>query len=129
MPVIILLVLLLLPVKLNVQFLNLTIKGSCCGPDGLSGEHFLYAPNELCVFLCNFFNLCISHSYFPESFMLSHIVPILKDKTGVISDKDNYRGIAISTLISKICESILLEKYEDVLWTQENQFGNKTKVN
>ena len=55
------------------------------------------------------------------------IIPVLKDKKGVLTDKNNYRPIAVTSVFSKILESIILVKYEDILESGPNQFGFKSK--
>ena len=100
-------------------------KGSAAGPDGLSAEHFIYAPEQICVILSHMLSLCLTHGHLPDLMMKSFIVPLVKNKLGVLSDINNYRGIAISSVISKIFESTLLIKCEDKLWSSDIQFGFK----
>ena len=44
------------------------------------------------------------------------LVPIVKDKTGGISDKGNYRHIALASVISKVLVMALLVKLEKYLY-------------
>ena len=46
-------------------------------------------------------------------------------KSGLISSKDNYRPIAIASVLSKVLEFIILERIEMFVYTHENQFGFK----
>ena len=71
------------------------------------------------------FNCFISHGYLPRDFMKTAIVPIIKNKTGDSSDKNNYRPIALVTACSKIFEICLLEMLEQYLHTHDHQFGFK----
>ena len=48
------------------------------------------------------FNCFISYGYLPRDFMKTAIVPIIKNKTGDSSDKNNYRPIALVIACSKI---------------------------
>ena len=58
--------------------------------------------------------------------MLSvQLVPIIKSKSGLISSQDNYRPIAIASVLSKVLEIIILERIELFVYTHENQFGFK----
>ena len=38
------------------------------------------------------------------------LVPVIKDKAGKISSKDNYRPIALASVISKLVEVIMLDR-------------------
>ena len=61
----------------------------------------------------------------PPKLIETIIVPIIKNKCGNISSSNNYRPIALATIISKLLESILLLKCEEYLCTNPNQFGFK----
>ena len=101
--------------------------GKSPGPDGLEAEYFKYACDKLYILIALCFNFMMHHSYVPGSLMTTIIVPIVKDKRGLITDKDNYRPIAITTIASKIFESLILNRTEDLLITHANQFGFKAK--
>ena len=73
------------------------------------------------------FNCFITHGYLPENFMITAIVPIIKNKTGGSSDKGNYRPIALVTACSKIFEICLLKMLEMYLDTDDYQFGFKSQ--
>ena len=45
------------------------------------------------------FNCMMIHSYIPDMFMYTVIIPLLKDKKGDISSSDNYRPIAITSVV------------------------------
>ena len=53
------------------------------------------------------------------------IVPVVKDKKGDLESKDNYRPIALTTVMSKIFEILILNRYESYVTTTDNQFGFK----
>ena len=55
------------------------------------------------------------------------LVPVIKDKTGKINSKDNYRPIALASMLSKVLESIILDRIEMYLVTQDNQYESKRK--
>ena len=59
--------------------------------------------------------------------MKTAIVPIMKNKTGDTSDKNNYRPIALVTAASKLFEICILEILETYLITHDHQFGFKAK--
>ena len=56
----------------------------------------------------------------------SVIIPIIKNKSGDFTDKHNYRPIALSSIISKVFEHTIVNRLEEYLWTNDNQFGFKS---
>lgn len=99
--------------------------GKSFGMDGISSEHLKYAHGSVLVLLSLCINGMIKHCFLPERLMSTAIVPILKDKTGDVTDSHNYRPISITTACSKLLESLILKKYEKLLYTCDNQFGFK----
>ena len=99
--------------------------GKSCGLDGLSSENFKFASRKLSMYLTLVYNCMITHGHVSEKFMLTMIVPIVKDKKSSITVSDNYRPIAITNVASKIVEIILLTKYKENLRTRNNQVGFK----
>ena len=73
------------------------------------------------------FTSMLTHGYLPDAFMATSIIPILKNKNGDTSAKNNYRPIAIVTTMSKIFESCLATFMDAHLVTSDNQFGFKQK--
>ena len=67
------------------------------------------------------------HGVLPTNMLSVFLVPIIKDKNGKINAKDNYRPIALASILSKVVEIILLDRLSDVLTTNCNQFGFKPK--
>ena len=61
----------------------------------------------------------------PDAFGFGIIVPKMKDKTGDSNSLNNYRGITLISVISKLFEILLLEYSENVLLTDDLQFGFK----
>ena len=76
--------------------------GKAAGSDTLSSEHFKHASNRIHFLLAWSFSAMIHHAFLPEDLMKTMIVPLVKDKTGDITSKDNYSPIALSTVSSKI---------------------------
>jgi hypothetical protein len=77
-------------------------KGKSAGMDGLSSEHYLYADDRIYVLFALLFNSMIVHGFIPTNMMDSLIIPLLNDKTGDLSDKDNYLPIVITCTSSKL---------------------------
>ena len=75
-----------------------TIKlGKAAGLDGLAAEHFVFSHNIICAHLSLLLACMLTHGYLPASLMQSAIVPILKNRQGDTSNKNNYSSIAIVT--------------------------------
>ena len=95
------------------------------GPDQLHPEHLRMADVSLLHHLAYCFTSLTVHGGLPSEFMDLTISPIIKNKKGKISDPDNYRPIAKATVLSKVLETVLLEKMGPFLRTSDNQFGYK----
>ena len=89
-------------------------------------EHYQFASPRLNVILAIVLQSFLKHGFLPDGFMITMIVPILKNKNGDMTSKNNYRPIAIATAMSKILEICVQMKLEDYLWTTDNQFAYKT---
>ena len=98
------------------------------GMDGLSGESLKFTDPILALLLSISFTCMFKHSYLPVSMLDSVVVPLVKNKNGDLSDKNNYshRQIDLSSTISKVFENIIVHRLEEYLWTTDNQFGFKS---
>ena len=67
----------------------------------------------------------LSHGVAPSGLLLSTIVPVPKDKRGNKSDSSNYRAIAISSILGKLLDSIIIQDQHVSLKTDDLQFGFK----
>ena len=103
-------------------------KGKSPGNDDIYSEHFIYAHDKLSFVLSMIFNAMVIHGYIPQSMMDTVLIPIIKDKKGSVTDKNNYRPVAITCISSKILELVLLDRYSGLLHTTHNQFGFKAKL-
>lgn len=54
-------------------------------------------------------------------------MPIIKNKTGSIGSKDNYRPIALASAMSKVLENVIMSRIQEALFTSANQFGFKKR--
>ena len=97
------------------------------GCDGLPSEAYKFAHTILHAQLSALFNACLSHQFLPEALLLVHLIPLIKNKLKNASDPGNYRPIAITTIASKIFETLLFEQLKPYLETSDNQFGFKPK--
>ena len=70
----------------------------------------------------------IIHGHVSEFLLISTMVPIVKDKLADITSSDNYRSIAISSLIMKIYDLAILSVFNDHLALDDLQFGYQSEV-
>ena len=66
----------------------------------------------------------LKHGYVPNHFGRGIVIPLVKDKHADLTNSNNYRGITISPVLSKIFECCLL-KYEPYLFSSDLQLGFK----
>ena len=67
------------------------------------------------------------HWYSSTSFRKSVILPIVKNKRKSASDSNNYRGIALTSVISKLVDVIIIDKIPVFSKSSDMQFGFKDK--
>ena len=118
-----------LPLPDNVVFdtelVSITIsklkRGKAPGIDGLMAEHLIFSHPILAVILSKLFNLMLSVRCVPREFKFSYIVPIPKPKDYYSKPLkcDDFRGIAISPILSKVFKYCLLEKCNYFLKTPD----------
>src|SRR5579872_2914552 len=87
-----------------------------------------YAHPIVVIQLIYLFKCIALHGYVPHRFGDGIIVPIIKDKSGNQNDINNYRGITLTSVISKLFELIIIEICEECLVTHELQVWKKILV-
>ena len=85
-------------------------KGKAPGADGLAVEAIMYGGSRLHTHLAVLCNCFIKCGYLPKPFMHSLIIPLVKSKSAVLTDVNNYRSIAVSTAMSKLFESVTADE-------------------
>lgn len=68
----------------------------------LTSEHIIQGTNCLFEHLASLLSCMLRHGYSPMGFRTSTIVSIPKNKRKSMSDPDNYRGIALSSILGKV---------------------------
>ena len=78
-----------------------------CGSDQIYAEHQKYASNKILPLL----SMCLTgffvHGFLPKNIMTVVLIPIIKNKAGNINSVDNYRPIALASILSKVIEIII----------------------
>ena len=86
--------------------------------DGLSecmSDHFLYGTQFLFTHMASLFVKILYHGHVPKQMKLSTLIPIPKNKRKSLNDPNNYRAIALSSILilkildhsTKACKSTL----------------------
>ena len=73
--------------------------GKSSGSDGLTGEAFIYSSRILHILLSLGFTSMLKHGYLPKYIIDSVMIPLVKIKHGILSDKENYRPIALAFFV------------------------------
>ena len=70
-----------------------------------------YIKSKTIMYIQHFVAMCITvffvHGFLPSSLLSVVLVPIIKDKCSKINSKDNYRPIALASIVSKKIENIV----------------------
>ena len=95
-----------------------------------SDEHFSFTSNAMKLTaeviakpLSYIFKAYLIHGHFTNNFLLSSLIPIVKNKVKSSSDSSNYRLIAISSLLLKVMDLLILELCSECLTVSSLQFG------
>ena len=102
-------------------------RGKAAGLDGICAEHIKFSFPSLHCILSILFKLMLTYHYVPHAFCVSFTVPLpkLKDTCSKTLSCNDFRGIAISSVLSKVFEHSLLQCFGNFLKSNDNQFGFK----
>ena len=105
-------------------------RGKAPGLDGITAEHLQFCHYMLPCILAKLFNLIIQSSCVLTDLGKSYTVPILKASNGYGKSLtvEDFRGVSISPVISKVLEHCILDRYEFLFETCDNQFGFKKRL-
>jgi hypothetical protein len=120
-------------VALNAEFIALAVckleSGKAPGHDGLMLEHLTNSHPVIYSLLAMLFRFIMLTNYIPTSFGRGIMIPLPKEENVRGAHKiENFRGITLSPIISKVFEHCLIEMFGKYLYSCDNQFGFKTKV-
>jgi hypothetical protein len=92
---------------------------------GLTTDHVKHACDEWYVHLSMLLSALVVHGSITDDLSVTTILPIPKGKNLNYSSSANYRGIALSSIIGKIFDAYILDRYYRLLVSTEVQFGFK----
>ena len=117
---------------ISKELVNECIK--CLKKDKKDPNYEIYSNNiingtdKLTFHLSNLFDLFISHGITNRDLNESIFIPIPKNKSKTLCDSSNYRAIALSSIIGKLFEYVLLSKLSNMTQSSEYQFGFKSNI-
>ena len=82
---------------------------------GFKSDCLTNAPPIFCTQLSLLFRQFLIHGHISSFLMISTLIPLVKEKMGDITSSDNYRSIAISSLILKVFDYFILDIHGDSL--------------
>ena len=110
----------------DVMYMVKSLKpGKHDGNKGHFSNHLISGTNRLYCYISLLFDSMISHGFVPKDFLLSTLIPIPKNRRKSLNCSDNYRAIALSSVMGKLLDKILLDKCSDVFTTSMYQYGFK----
>ena len=80
--------------------------------DGIFSDNFINETELLFSYISMLFSMMLTHGVAPQCLLLYTLVHIPKNKRGNKCDSNNYRQIAISSLLGKIFDTIILDKQQ-----------------
>ena len=91
-------------------------KDKATGQDNISAEILLHSKNVTQIYIKNIFNKIFQTGYFPIQWGLATIIPLFKKGDRDLCD--NYRGISLLSIISKLFTSIINNRLYN--WAESN---------
>jgi len=91
---------------------------------GLTSDHVLHAGQDLHSHIALLFLSLVTHGAVTDDLAFSTIILIPKG-TSSRTVSANYRAITLSSILGKLFDRILLNRYADFLATSQLQFGYK----
>ena len=113
----------------SIEKVKLAVKTLKCGKhDGHTGhysDHIIHGSDNLYVHMSLLFRAMITHGYAPSGLLNVSVYPIPKNNRKSLNDSENYRGIALGSVIGKVLDWVILNDNRDVLDSSNLQFGFK----
>ena len=82
-----------------------------------------HTSDILALPIANLFKAFLVHGHFTNTLLFCSLIPIVKNSAGTKSQSDNYRLIAISSLLLKLLDLLILHLFSSNLKVDSLQFG------
>ena len=86
-------------------------------------DYLLNAPDILYTHLSNIMRSFVIHGHLSSMLAICNLLPIIKDKLGKSDDSNNYRSIAISSVVLKLFDWVIILLYKENLHLDALQFS------
>ena len=113
--------------KLVNKLINKLHSGKNDQAFNFKSDCFKYSAEIISPSLANLFKSFLIHGYMPELFLSCTLIPLLKDKKKSKLISKNYRLIAISSILLKLMDLLLIEIFGVNLNVSTMQFGFQPK--
>ena len=70
----------------------------------------------------------MNYAHVSDFLLVSMLIPLIKNKMGDVTDSNNYRSIAISSLVMKLYDLVIIQLFKENLYFDELQFGYQAEV-
>lgn len=92
-----------------------------------TSDHIINGPNRLFVLMSLLFQSMLNHGFVPSELLTSTVIPIPKGHKKSMNSSENYRGIALGSVMGKVFDRIILNQHWNSLKSTDMQFGFKPK--
>ena len=89
--------------------------GRAGGPDGVSPEHLRFSGSVFQNWLCQIYNHICQLEQIPRCFKHGIIIPAFKGKGRDPLLKKNYRGVTLTSVLSNVLETALMQRITPIL--------------
>ena len=79
--------------------------------EGSSSNHIFHISSSLFSKITALCTAMLHHGYVAPNLQLATIIPIVKDKTESMNDSNNYRRIALSSILSKLLDKVIIQTH------------------
>ena len=100
--------------------------GKSGGISAVTSDCFIHGTDSLYALIAMLFNAMLLHGTLPNDFLVSILIPIPKGSRVDVRKTQNYRAIALSSILGKILDNIIITSQRNVLKTSDLQFGYKS---
>ena len=94
----------------------------------ITSDFIVHAPDVVFELLALCLKSYMIHAHVTDFPLISMLIPIIKHKLGDITSSDNYRSIAISSLVMKLFDLVIMDLFKENLYFDDLQFGYQAEV-